>query len=207
MRPIDADELWRTLTRLPGDYVASFAGKACLAQIEDAPTLDCEPVRHGEWIMKSDDNSSGVCSWCNRSDHIDPLATHCRYCGAKMDGGGKTMPEVMEILDKMQFFGGQRAGRELWNDKPREVQDADIAAFNRDIEILRKVVVSKNATTTPSGWISVEDRLPEDDEDVLYYEEGSSMDVMPGKWVREQYYEGYHKIFWMPLPEPPEEDA
>ena len=116
------------------------------------------------------------------------------------------MAEVMEILDKMQFFGGQRAGRELWNDKPREVQDADIAAFNRDIEILRKVVVSKNATTTPSGWISVEDRLPEDDEDVLYYEEGSSMDVMPGKWVREQYYEGYYKIFWMPLPKPPKED-
>lgn len=47
---------------------------------------------------------------------------------------------VAEILDKMQFFGGQRAGRELWFDKPREVQDADIAAFNRDIEILRKAI-------------------------------------------------------------------
>lgn len=47
---------------------------------------------------------------------------------------------LMEILDKMQFFGGQRAGRELWNEKPREVQDRDIAAFNRDIEILRKAI-------------------------------------------------------------------
>lgn len=59
------------------------------------------------------------------------------------------MTDVLEILDKMQLFGGQRAGRELWSVKPREVQDADIAAFNRDIEILRKVVLSKSETTTP----------------------------------------------------------
>ena len=58
------------------------------------------------------------------------------------------MSDLMEILDRMQFFGGQRAGRELWGDKPKEVQDADIAAFNRDIEILRKVVISKGETTT-----------------------------------------------------------
>lgn len=45
-----------------------------------------------------------------------------------------------EVLDKLQFFGGQRAGRELWNDKPREVQDEDIASFNRDIEWLRDFI-------------------------------------------------------------------
>ena len=45
-----------------------------------------------------------------------------------------------EVLDKLQFFGGQRAGRELWNDKPREVQDEDIASFNRDIEWLREFI-------------------------------------------------------------------
>lgn len=32
---------------------------------------------------------------------------------------------ALEILDRLQFFG-QRAGRELWNDKPRNVQDEDI---------------------------------------------------------------------------------
>lgn len=85
MRPIDADALLDALydnefqTFCPLDEVCGV--------IDAAPTLDCEPVRHGEWIMKSDDNSFGVCSCCNRSDHIDPLATHCRYCGAKMDGG------------------------------------------------------------------------------------------------------------------------
>lgn len=48
--------------------------------------------------------------------------------------------KALEILDKLSFFGGQRAGRELWNDKPREVQDKDIADFNRDIEFLRNII-------------------------------------------------------------------
>ena len=41
--------------------------------------------------------------------------------------------EVLEILDKMEMFQGQRAGRELWADKPREVQEQDLTKFNRDI--------------------------------------------------------------------------
>ena len=61
-----------------------------------------------------------------------------------------------EVLDKLQFFGGQRAGRELWNDKPREVQDEDIASFNRDIEWLRDFIRRMDG-----GWITVEERLPE----------------------------------------------
>ena len=48
--------------------------------------------------------------------------------------------KAIEILDKLSFFGGQRAGRELWNDKPREVQDEDIANFNRDVEWLRDFI-------------------------------------------------------------------
>ena len=63
-----------------------------------------------------------------------------------------------EVLDKLQFFGGQRAGRELWNDKPREVQDEDIANFNRDIEYL-KDIISKHMN---DGWLPVEERLPEE---------------------------------------------
>ena len=34
------------------------------------------------WILK-DHDGHGVCSHCNRQDSIDPLATHCRFCGAK----------------------------------------------------------------------------------------------------------------------------
>ena len=44
---------------------------------------------------------------------------------------------ALDILNKWQFFYGQRAGRELWAHKPKEVQDQDIADFNRDVEIVR----------------------------------------------------------------------
>lgn len=50
------------------------------------------------------------------------------------------MDNVMEILDMMQFFGGQRAGRELWADKPMDVQNADIEAFNNNIEAIREYI-------------------------------------------------------------------
>lgn len=56
---------------------------------------------------------------------------------------------AIEVLDKLSFFGGQRAGRELWNDKPREVQDEDISSFNRDIEYLRDFI-RKHMN---DGWI------------------------------------------------------
>ena len=44
--------------------------------------------------------------------------------------------KVFDILDKMEFFQGQRAGRELWNDKPKEVQDKDISDFIKDINYI-----------------------------------------------------------------------
>lgn len=45
--------------------------------------------------------------------------------------------EIMDILDKMEFFN-QRAGRELWADKPKEVQDKDISDRERDIQKIRE---------------------------------------------------------------------
>lgn len=47
---------------------------------------------------------------------------------------------VMEILDKMNFFQGQRAGRELWNDKPFEVQEEDLENFKRDINTIKSYI-------------------------------------------------------------------
>ena len=48
--------------------------------------------------------------------------------------------KVFDILDKWEFFFGQRAGRELWGDKPEAVQDQDIADFNRDMKIVRSAL-------------------------------------------------------------------
>ena len=52
----------------------------------------------------------------------------------------RLIKQVHDILDKLQFFQGQRAGRELWAHKPKEVQDQDIADFNRDVEIVRSAL-------------------------------------------------------------------
>lgn len=100
--------------------------------------------------------------------------------------------KIMEILDKMQFFGGQRAGRELWADKPTDIQDADIESFNEDVEMIRGyilqkaafiehaadevenarkklAVVNKKLKSYMPRWISAEERLPEVDVKVLVY--------------------------------------
>ena len=45
--------------------------------------------------------------------------------------------KVFDILNKFEFFQGQRAGRELWNDKPKEAQDKDISDFIKDINYIR----------------------------------------------------------------------
>ena len=47
---------------------------------------------------------------------------------------------ALDILDKMDFFQGQRAGRELWNDKPFEVQEQDIADFSQGVATVKKVI-------------------------------------------------------------------
>lgn len=69
--------------------------------------------------------------------------------------------QANDILEKLSFFYGQRAGRELWNDKPRKVQDEDIASFNRDIDFLWTIINDLNSKRC--GWIPVEERLPEED--------------------------------------------
>jgi len=77
-RHIDADALKDALE------MDGFKSPYVARMIDACPTVG--DAKHGDWIMVSSDGTFGVCKACNRSDHIDPLATHCRYCGAKMDG-------------------------------------------------------------------------------------------------------------------------
>lgn len=122
------------------------------------------------------------------------------------------LKKAIEILDKLSLFGGQRAGRELWNDKPREVQDEDIANFNRDIEYLRDII----RKCMNDGWIPVEERLPEisrtpeeDDEcpefnvTIRRAEEATTLKYSPADdtWFDDNGYV-YDVIAWRPLPEP-----
>ncbi|MBQ3178230.1 MAG: hypothetical protein IJB52_10450 [Clostridia bacterium] len=53
--------------------------------------------------------------------------------------------KVLDILDKFEFFGGQRAGRELWFGKPVDVQNKDIADFVRDVTFLKDFIADLEA--------------------------------------------------------------
>ena len=48
--------------------------------------------------------------------------------------------KAFDILIKFEFFGGQRAGRELWFNKPTDVQNKDIDSFLRDINFLKQFI-------------------------------------------------------------------
>lgn len=53
--------------------------------------------------------------------------------------------KAFDILDKFKFFGGQRAGRELWFGKPVDVQNKDIADFVRDVTFLKDFITQQKA--------------------------------------------------------------
>lgn len=54
--------------------------------------------------------------------------------------------KALDILQKFDFFGGQRAGRELWFKKPVEVQDEDIKNFSADIAYLKDFINRQKET-------------------------------------------------------------
>ena len=124
----------------------------------------------------------------------------------------------LECLDKMQFFGGQRAGRELRMDKPYDVQEKDLESFNRDIETVRACIQQLEAQAPK--WISVEERLPEAKLCVLGYGVRSRAYNEPDPfagvhdvytrgedegWLTYWNRESVDVTHWMPLPEPPKE--
>ena len=53
-----------------------------------------------------------------------------------------TKEQAIDILEKFDFFQGQRAGRELWNDKPFDVQEQDINDFSRDVALLKEYIAN-----------------------------------------------------------------
>ena len=58
--------------------------------------------------------------------------------------------QAIDILERFDFFQGQRAGRELWNSKPFDVQEQDIADFSRDVGLLKNYI--KKLTEENEAW-------------------------------------------------------
>lgn len=89
-RLIDADALKTEARKLENIGDNDFERGFCwgvdevVNLIDSAPTVDAEPVRHGQWVVN---NHYGViqCSSC-RYGRVWGGGNYCSYCGAKMDG-------------------------------------------------------------------------------------------------------------------------
>lgn len=91
MRPIDADNLSKSINEGPGTPIQKFFADACIAA---APTLEnYAPVIYGQWIEERYEtisksnriikNIKNYCSICHKSNGRNK--THyCPNCGAKM---------------------------------------------------------------------------------------------------------------------------
>ena len=102
MRLIDADKLRDALQNeidkaSPpyNDTVGAIRCGVRLARniLEDTPTIDAEPVRHGRWIYKGVRGRFPVCecSVCGNAENADwavlgDNVNYCPNCGARMDG-------------------------------------------------------------------------------------------------------------------------
>ena len=79
MRLIDADALW--------EQIAHAKPNDALSLIEDAPTVDAEPVKHGHWTDRAKSIlglPTEACSECAEWS-VGYNKDYCPNCGAKMD--------------------------------------------------------------------------------------------------------------------------
>ena len=111
MRLIDADALMmflenkrRVLADTGGNEYALRGFAYCIKRIHEQPTVEAEPVVHGEWNNMAEQNNHlhckcSICGYWTESyraiktyglssdDYLEVKWLFCPNCGAKMDGG------------------------------------------------------------------------------------------------------------------------
>ena len=98
MRLIDADAVRDKIEKMLNEPSYQHEGEdwqngLIVAEmfLDDAPTVDAKPVRHGKWLCDDDFDENGICSEC-MYDSYEPVGyvrdewEYCPRCGAKMDG-------------------------------------------------------------------------------------------------------------------------
>lgn len=91
MRLIDADKLnFSYLAPNHNEYSRGFYDGTLFSIniINEAPTIEAEPVRKGEWITRKQHFGKFVCSECGfMAGEIENLSfyNYCPNCGAKME--------------------------------------------------------------------------------------------------------------------------
>lgn len=90
MRPIDANALHMILVKMK-DF-GELTAKKAIRVVENAPTIEAEPVKHGKWIDGGQyanffPHHEWRCSECG--EHVleigVPWFKYCPNCGARMD--------------------------------------------------------------------------------------------------------------------------
>ena len=89
MRLVDADDL--------DEKGIEFSDTNVYVPIEaiwNAPTIEAEPVRHGEWLPDEEFSLNRICSNCKKKIWVPMyyggyLFNYCPNCGAKMKVGGQ----------------------------------------------------------------------------------------------------------------------
>jgi len=101
MRPIDADAVYKILESCEirkatignpltdWEYGYTCGIERAESEIECAPTVDAEPVKHGKWIkeFENEDGRSLRCSECRMVFYVGKGrdGNYCPNCGARMD--------------------------------------------------------------------------------------------------------------------------
>lgn len=87
-----------------------------IRRIENAPTIEAEPIRHGEWIAINNPSYSPfdgseprkyICSGCKSV--IPHARAYCSECGSKND---KIVLERSEAMREMKMDGAALGGEE-----------------------------------------------------------------------------------------------
>ena len=90
-RLIDADALvekayWHGEHPSVDDLFAEGVDAVDVSDIDNAPTIEAEPVRHGYWMCGDYYDIGDVCSECDWDSLISPCDyRYCPNCGAKLD--------------------------------------------------------------------------------------------------------------------------
>lgn len=113
----------------------------------------------------------------------------------------------IEPIDRAEL----RATIQKWIDAHTDVDDTD------GVGLLEDVLWEINAQPTlapPNEWVSVEDRLPEDRQIVLFHQKDGFIycaehlagvkDLPPAWLIDNDSWEGENITHWMALPEPPD---
>ncbi|EFH8351270.1 DUF551 domain-containing protein [Escherichia coli] len=174
------------------DDIERRAYEIALASLEAEPVAEC--------IIE--DGCMCVDGFGEYVGHSLPDGTHQLY----------TAPPALVVPDKLprEYIRGWPLAysdyAEGWND----CREAMLQGKSEQPQNAQQNIPGGNSPVTPDGWISCSERMPAQDDWILIYSKHG--EYMAGQ-VQEEYVELSdgtlswlgNALFWMPLPEPPQE--